>query len=149
MPRIHATASRSIAAPPELVYAILADYMEAHPGILPSPPFVDYRVEKGGTGAGTIVRFGMKSFGRTQTFRVEITEPQPGRVLTETDTESGARTTFTVNPEGVDGTRVTITTEWSSPAPRGWIERMLAPPFLRRLYEKELGSLAQRAGTST
>jgi hypothetical protein len=40
--------------------------------------------EHGGIGAGTIIRFQMSIFGRKQTVRAAITEPEPGCVLVET-----------------------------------------------------------------
>ena len=67
-----------------------------------------------------------------------------GRVLTECYDETGAVTTFTVDPEGA-GSRVTFTTVWSAPGLRGVVERALAPPFLRRVYAKELANLARAA----
>ena len=52
-----------------------------HPQILPKPPFVSLEVEKGGIGAGTVIRIAMRVLGRLQTFGAVITEPEPGRVL--------------------------------------------------------------------
>jgi hypothetical protein len=46
-------------------------------------------VERGGVGAGTVIRFRLRVFRRTRDFRAEITEPTPGRVLVETDLDHG------------------------------------------------------------
>ena len=51
-----------IDASPEKVYAILADYHNGHPAILPKNYFKTVVVEKGGTGEDTLVRIGMKIF---------------------------------------------------------------------------------------
>ena len=56
-------AERSLAAPPERVYRCIADYREHHPRFLP-PAFSNFRVEQGGVGAGTEIRFQLKAGGR-------------------------------------------------------------------------------------
>ena len=89
--------SAKINSSPKIVYGIIADYRDAHPKILPKPPFVSLIVEQGGIGAGTIVRVQMKVMGKLQTFRTVVTEPEPGRVLVETN-DTGYITTFTVEP---------------------------------------------------
>ena len=135
-----------IDAAPRTVYAIIADYHVGHPDILPKQYFPMLEVERGGVGAGTIIRYQVRLMGRTQTTRAEVAEPHPGRVLTETDLGNGAVTTFTVDP--VDGgrrSRVTFATEWTTPGLRGWVERLLAPPMLRRIYAAEMANLARLA----
>jgi hypothetical protein len=128
-------------APPRTVYSILADYRIGHPRILPKE-FGDLRVECGGSGEGTIISFEMRAFGSVRRCRAAITEPDPGRVLMETDLgNSGFVTTFTVTPAS-GGTSVTITT--AMPAKRGFLaalERFFAERFLQRVYRKELGLL--------
>ena len=62
-------------------------------------------MEQGGYGAGTVIRCSIRVMGRTQTFRASITEPEPGRVLVETDLTMPSVTTFTVDPAKRDGTR--------------------------------------------
>ena len=142
------TAVASISAAPERVYAIIADYRTGHPRIVPDA-FSDMTVERGGVGEGTIIRFRMRVFGRTQAFRAAVSEPEPGRILVETDLDSnGAITTFTVNAGPAAGTsEVTITTELPvRSGPLGAIERFFTTRFLRPLYIKELALLAACAG---
>ena len=67
-------ASADIDAPPDRVYAIIADYRNGHPHILPRA-FRNLTVEKGGVGAGTIIRFEVRALGQTQRFRAFVTEP--------------------------------------------------------------------------
>lgn len=140
-------ASREIAAPAERVWGILADYREGHPKILPSRYFQDVVVVEGGIGAGTVVAFRMRLLGQTQVYRMAVTEPEPGRVLRETDTNSGVATTFIVDPlDPGQSVRVTFATElWSRGGPLGALERFLARTALRRVYAEELALLAALA----
>lgn len=138
--------SAHVSAPAEAVYAVLADYREGHPRILPRPPFVSLDVEQGGVGTGTTIRVQMRVLGRTRTFRAVVTEPEPGRVLVETN-DTGYVTTFTVAP-ATDGTAtvVTIATEMPDrPGPLGALERWLVRRMLRPVYAEELRLLARVA----
>ena len=140
-------ASATIRVPAQQVYAILADYHNGHPHILPSQYFSDLQVEQGGIGAGTVIHFQMHVLGKTQTFRAAITEPKPGRVLVEANLPSGPVTTFTVDPR-TEGqyAQVTITTELEArEGILGLMERFLTRVTLRRIYAQELGLLAARA----
>ena len=99
MARIAVSAEGTVEAPADTVYRYIADMREHHPRFLP-PAFSDFRVESGGVGAGTILRYKLTAGGRTREYRTKITEPEPGRVLTESDTGSSAVTTFKVSPQG-------------------------------------------------
>ncbi|HMM41649.1 MAG TPA: SRPBCC family protein [Thermomicrobiales bacterium] len=135
---------REMSVPAEVAYRVLADYREHHPAILPFA-FTNYVLEEGGTGAGTIIRFDLKAGGRVTHHRSRIDEPDPGRVLTETDLGTGAVTRFDVTPL-ISGCVVRITTIFdASPGPMGWMERMLAPRMLRRVYDEELENLERHA----
>jgi len=141
------SASAVIPARRERVYSLIANYNDGHPRILPRQ-FTGLVVEHGGVGAGTIIRFQMNVFGRKQTFRAAITEPEPGRVLVETDLDAnGAVTTFTVNPGAAPAdSRVTISTEL--PVRGGFlgrIEKAMTTMLLRPMYVKELENLARVA----
>ena len=60
--------------------------------------------------------------GKVMSLRMEVTEPQPGRVLMESDVASDMVTTFTVEPsDGGRDSRVTIATRWTRGGLRGWI----------------------------
>jgi hypothetical protein len=141
------TVSGQVKAPAEHVYAILADYHDGHPHILPRPYFQNLTFETGGIGAGTLIRFQMRVLGETQTLRAMITEPEPGRVLAETDVASGAVTSFTVAP--IEEGRHTATTISTKLRLRdgflGRIQRFFTTLFLRRIYAKELIQLANLA----
>jgi len=139
--------SAVIPARRERVYALISNYRDGHPRILPKQ-FTSLIVEEGGLGAGTVIRFQLSVFGRKQTFRAAITEPEPGRVLVETNLDSnGAVTTFTVNPGTAPAdSHVTIATEL--PVRSGFLgrmERTLSTLLLRPMYIKELENLARVA----
>jgi hypothetical protein len=89
MPEIYAASSAVIAAPPPIVYGLIADYRQGHPSILPARYFQNLQVEEGGVGAGTRISFQMRSFGRIRRFQAQVTEPEPGRQLRETYTDAG------------------------------------------------------------
>lgn len=144
MSQIHATASAVIDAAPEPVYAVLADYYDGHPHILPGRYFSGLKVVEGGIGAGTLIRFNMRALGVTRQVLALIREPEPGRILAERDFNTGAQTTFTVDPCGDRRrTTVTISTTWKANGLEGLIQRWLAPPLLRRIYREELENLAR------
>jgi len=132
--------------PAATAYAIIADYHGGHPRILPPRAFLGLDVESGGRGAGTVIRFRMKLAGVVRTVRAVIAEPEPGRVLTETDLDNGAVTSFTVDaaPDG-GSCHVTIATVWQAVGVAGLLARWLAPRMLRRVYAEEL-ALLERAG---
>jgi hypothetical protein len=139
--------TRRLNAPPGRVYDTIANYHTGHPGILPRQ-FSNLRVEKGGIGDGTVISFQVKVMGRTNTFRAEVTEPEPGRVLIEKNiVGTPSVTTFIVEPGGrMDETIVTISTQLN--ARRGWagaIERFLTERVLRPMYAEELGLLEAAA----
>ena len=97
-------------APADTVYRYIADMREHHPRFLP-PEFSDFQVESGGVGAGTITRFKLTAGGRTREYRTKVAEPEPGRILTESDTGSSSVTTFTVSPQGA-ASLVQISSAW-------------------------------------
>jgi uncharacterized protein YndB with AHSA1/START domain len=140
MAKIVVSAERVVDAPAEAVYRYVADMREHHPRFLP-PAFSDFQVESGGTGAGTITRFKVTAGGRTRDYRMKVDEPEPGRVLTESDTASSMVTTTTVTPQ--DGAAlVRIATSWNGAGGiGGFFERRFAPKAMRAIYTDELERL--------
>jgi hypothetical protein len=141
--------SRRIPAPPREVYAIIADYTEGHPHIMPSAYFRNIEVEKGGVGAGTRIRFDVTALGTTRTMHADIEEPSPGRILVERDVEGRSVTTFKVIParEGRESD-VTIMTELKVRGGiLGVVERVASKAFLERVYREELARLAAYAAS--
>jgi len=140
MARIAVSAERTVDAPADTVYRYVADMREHHPRYLP-PAFSDFRVESGGVGAGTITRFTVRAGGRTREYRMRVAEPEPGRVLTESDTGSSMVTTTTVSPQG-GASLVRISTTWDGAGGIGGLfERMFAPRVMRAIYADELDRL--------
>ena len=144
MSNIHVEATATIPARPEAVYAVLADYRGGHSAILPKPYFTGLTIEEGGQGAGTITRVRMKVMGQEFAYHQRVTEPEPGRVMVETDIETGQWSSFTIDPvEGGAQARVTIASEFPvSPGVKGLLERLFIPPTTRRIYRQELQNLA-------
>lgn len=137
-------ATRRIAATAAAVYAVFADYRDAHPRILPPSFFVGMRVVQGGYGAGTIVEVDGRFAGRTRTIRGIVTEPEPGRLLVESYPAERMVTSFRVAPEpGGESSRVTISTalprRWG---PVGWLEERLVRRLLSRVFAEELELVA-------
>src|SRR5262245_3916170 len=125
MARIVVSADRVVDAPAEAVYRYVTDMRDHHPRFLP-PAFSDFRVESGGVGAGTITRFTVTAGGRTRQYRMKVAEPEPGRVMTESDTGSSLVTTTTVTPRD-SASLVQISTAWDGAGGiGGFFERMFA-----------------------
>ena len=144
MPTLRVKASAVIPAPAPVAYELIADYHEGHPSILPPQYFEDLVVESGGRGDGTRIRYIMKAYGRRTTCYATITEPEPGRVLVETERTTGTVTTFTVEPAG-DKAKVTFETVYPAKGLMGFIEMLVVPRYLSKVYAAELRQLAQRA----
>src|SRR3569833_27395 len=121
MSEVVATAEHVVRAPVESVKAALADYEGARRRAMPEQ-FSDYRVEDGGTGAGTRVhwRFAATS-KRVRDQLVEVAEPDAD-TLVERDTNFSMVTTVRVRTTwtGADGIG-------------GYFERSFAPKGLRRV----------------
>jgi hypothetical protein len=95
--------SGRIAAPPVQVYAVIADYRQHHPHIVPPEYFRRLDVLEGGVGAGTRTQIEMRVLGMTRVFEQVVSEPQRGRVLVETNQDGSAITTFIVQPANLGG----------------------------------------------
>lgn len=122
------------------MYGYVADMSEHHPHFLP-PAFSDFRVESGGVGEGTITQFTVTAGGRTRQYRMKVAEPDPGRVITESDTNSSLVTTTTVTPQGSMAV-VQISTAWKGAGGiGGFLERLFAPRVMRGIYADELKRL--------
>lgn len=144
MKTLHAQASRTIAAPPEAIYAMLRDYRESHPRLLPTRYFKGLTVLEGGHGAGTRFKTAVTVMGQTREYDMDVTEPRP-LTLVETDRPTGLRTSFGVE-RVAEGARLTISTEWSqTPGLQGWLEALTAPSMMKKIYEEELTLIEQAA----
>jgi hypothetical protein len=141
------SASAVIPARRDRVYSLLANYNDGHARIVPKQ-FTGLTVEQGGVGEGTIIRFQMSLLGKKQSFRAAVTEPEPGRVLVETDLDTnGAVTTFTVDPGTAPAdSRVTISTVLPVRSGfLGFVDKTFSTLLLRPLYVQELANLARVA----
>lgn len=142
MSTYHVEVSGEVHAPANEVYALLANYHSGHPKILPTRYFKALEVVEGGIGAGTVIDVDMEVFGAKAHYHLTVSEPEPGRVLQEEDAQVGTLTTFTVEPLQSELSTVTIaTTMQSAPGLKGWIEQLMNPPVMRKIYREELAQL--------
>lgn len=149
MSHIRVDVERAIDASPAEVYAFLSDYAHRHPTILTSN-FLDYGVEQGGVGAGTVVHFRLRAGGRERPYRMEIEEPEKGRVLRERDTNSSLVTNWTIDQgANAEQSHVTIATDWEGAGGMGgFFERTFAPMGMRGIYTEVLNRLEQSVAGS-
>jgi hypothetical protein len=140
MATILVSAERTVDAPAGVVYGYIADMREHHPHFLPRA-FSEFQVESGGVGEGTITRFTVTAGGRTRQYRMKVAEPEPGRILTESDTGSSLVTKTTVTPQD-SKSLVKISTTWDGAGGiGGFFERLFAPRAMRGIYADELERL--------
>jgi len=131
------------AAPAATVYRLIADYRDGHPRIVPPKYFRNLVVEQGGYGAGTRIGFEMTELGSTRQAEAVVSEPEPGRVLVETELRSGIVTTFIVDPVGPGTCDVTISGELPrKPGLAGRIEGLITASILPKIYRAELARIA-------
>jgi hypothetical protein len=142
MGQIKISAAAVLNARPEDVYATIADYRHGHPNIIPKDTFSDLQVEQGGYGAGTFIRFKVKTLGVEQPAYQRIREPEPGHIPVEQDIDSPRNTitTFTVTPvEQDEKAHVEIATKMNSNQDfQGFVECFLVPMLLLPVYRKKL-----------
>ena len=135
-----------INAPAAHVYSIISDYHDGHQSILPPKYFDEMIVTKGGIGAGTEIIVRMTVMGVKAEYNMVVTEPEPGRILKEADAKAGTATTFTVEPINDSQSRVTVSTQVAvKPGFQGWLEKLMNPPIMRRIWREELGNLEKVA----
>jgi uncharacterized protein YndB with AHSA1/START domain len=145
MGRARAHAEHLIDAPPAAVYAVLADYNTHHPRIMPAPPFSHLEVEEGGVGDGTVFHITVRTMGRQQRLHMRVAEPEPGRVLTETNLDTGVVTVFSV-AEGDGGSRTLarMSSEWPTDGGlRGLLDRLVTPTLTGRVFARQLRQLGR------
>jgi len=141
MPHVHAEAEKRIDADPTAVYEVLADYATHHPRIMPPDHFSDLEVESGGVGDGTVFHITARIAGKTETLHMRVTEPEPGRVLHETNLDTGVVTEFSVEDDGTEGTLVRMSSGWDGHGLRGLVDRVAAPRLMHRLFAEQLDQL--------
>jgi uncharacterized protein YndB with AHSA1/START domain len=144
MASIHVSAERIIPGPAAAVYALLTDYRQGHPSILPTA-FSDYAVLEGGQGAGTRIRFRLTLGKRSREVEGVVSEPDPGRLLRERYPRDGSVTEFTVEPVGEQSRLRIDTTLPRSRSHAGLLERFLVPRLLKPLYADELDRIERWA----
>ena len=147
MSEVVVTTERPLGAPADRVRAALADYAVTRPRILPEQ-FSDYRVEAGGTGAGTRVRWRFAATAkRVRDQDVEVSEPD-AMTLVEADRNSSMVTRWTVRSTGDAACTVAVRTTWNGAGGiGGFFERTFAPRGLQRVYGTMLERLEREVAT--
>lgn len=136
-----------IPAPPETVYALLADYRRGHMKIMPKQYIRRFEVESGGQGNGTVIRYRVHAYGLERAARAVVSEPEPGRMLVERESTSSLVTTFTVTPVmGGEHAHVQVAAHWE-PARTLWgrFQQIFYPTILKNVFTQELNALARYA----
>src|SRR5579859_1210303 len=123
MSNITVSTERVIDASPAQIYDVLADYQNKRARML-TPNFIEYAVEKGGYGAGTVISYVLQAANRQRAYLMQVEEPVKGSVLTERDSHSSLVTTWVLSPISDQQTRVSVTSEWrGSQGVGGFFER--------------------------
>lgn len=143
MGEISASQSIDVAANPDQVIGVLADYVDARPAILPEQ-YRDYQVISGGQGDGTVVHWILQATSKRQR-DVKATVTVVPDTITERDENSSMVTTYKVAPAG-SGSKVTTTTTWNSNASGigGFFEKTFAPKGLAKIQAQLLANLKKR-----
>lgn len=143
MSHIFVQSERIIEATPKEIFAALADYKNKRPRML-TPHFLNYKVERGGQGEGTIVSYTLHVGGRERLYQMAVDEPQKGQLLTERDRNSSLVTRWSVYElENGRKSRVKVESNWEGASGvGGFFERIFAPMGLHRIYNSMLYALA-------
>lgn len=133
-----------IPAPAPQIYAMIADYEVGHPSILPAQYFKKLTVTHGGQGVGTEFDLEMEVMGNRTHGHFVVTEARPHAFLAEEEPTQGIRTTFELKPQPDGQTAVTIESHFRGrPGLRGWLEKLMTPRLLRKIYREELDQLTE------
>ena len=133
---------RTYDAPPETVFAALADYTGVRERIL-APEFTDFRVLDGGVGAGTRISYQLHATKkRVRQVEAAVSEPVSGQQLLEADANSTLTVLWEVAPVAADRSQVTVRVRWQGATGiGGFFERRFAPAGIQRIYSTELDNL--------
>lgn len=140
-PRVTASSEHPAAVPAHQLRAALADYTGARRAAMPEA-YSQYRVEDGGSGAGTTVGWRFQATKkRVRDQLVRVTE-EPDGTLVESDTRSSMVTRWSVAPTGMNACTVSTTTTWDGASGvGGFFERTFAPLGLKRVNAELVANL--------
>jgi|SRR5581483_5167329 len=143
MSHIFVRSERTIDASPAEVFNTLIDYKVKRPRMLP-PNYLNYNIEQGGQGSGTVVSYHFRAAGRERAYEMVVEETVAGQVLTERDKNSSLVTRWSVLPvDGGQRSQVSVESDWEGGVGAGgFFERTFAPLGLRKVYKDALVALA-------
>jgi hypothetical protein len=149
MPRQHIRTSARSAAPPEAVYALLADPASWSVWGMWDSSTVESTAPDGSDGVGSVRRLTSRSLGRRVVSREEVVELVPGRrygyaLLSGLPLE-GYRGLVELEPDGA-GTAITWSSSFDARVPgTGWLYALALRPVLA----KAAAGVARFAATSS
>ena len=116
---------------------------------MPPAYFSDLDVDSGGIGAGTVFHITLRKPGKDSTLHMRVEEPAPGRILTETNVDTGVVTRFSVDPADGDGQTVAgMESEWATAGGlRGLSDRWILPRMTKHIFNEQLAQLAKYMGS--
>lgn len=124
------------------VYAVLADYNNGHPKIMPPQYCEGLNVLKGsGVGENSRIEAHFNIYGQRETLVMDVSEPEPGRILQEIDTKATNITRFIVDPIDQATCRVTLQTKIMKQTgipPGPTLDMWLKSFVLKQIFTEEL-----------
>jgi hypothetical protein len=135
------------------VYAVLADYHDGHPNIVPKSFCEGVKVIKGtGIGGNSRIECYFNILGQRETLFMDVSEPEPGRILQEIDSKAINITRFIVDPIDDATCSVTIQTKVMKQIgfpPGPTIDMWLKKIMLKSMFKAELKLLNEFMATKT
>jgi ribosome-associated toxin RatA of RatAB toxin-antitoxin module len=138
MAEVRATAQKSVAAPVEKVFALVADTSRRRE-LLPAA-YVDVRV----VGDPPVVSYTLHAGGRERDYAMRQLPADDLRSFTEEDEGSSLVTRWNFTPATAGETTVAITTTWQGAGGiGGFFEKTFAPKGVSKLHTQTLENLAR------
>jgi uncharacterized protein YndB with AHSA1/START domain len=135
---VRAAAEKSVAAPVEKVYALVADTSRRRE-LLPEA-YADVRV----VGEPPLISYTLHAGGRQRDYAMIQVPGDDSRSWTERDEGSSLVTVWTLTPAAAGETTVAITTTWQGAGGiGGFFEKTFAPKGVGKLHVQTLENLAR------
>lgn len=135
---VKATAEKTIAAPAEKVFALVAD--TSRRGELLPEAYHDVRV----VGDPPVVSYTLHAGGRQRDYAMRQLPGEDARSFTEEDEGSSLVTRWSFTPAASGETSVAITTTWQGAGGiGGFFEKTFAPKGVSKLHTQTLENLAR------
>jgi uncharacterized protein YndB with AHSA1/START domain len=138
MATVKATAQKTVSAPVEKVFALVADTSRRRE-LLPEA-YADVRV----VGEPPVVSYTLHAGGRQRDYAMRQLPGEDSRSFTEEDEGSSLVTRWSFTPAAAGETTVAITTTWQGAGGiGGFFEKTFAPKGVSKLHTQTLENLAR------